>query len=46
VSVRNFKMSVAAIRKKHSLQDGGHVYLFFTSDLNNKAMLIVCEKIK
>ena len=46
VSVRNFKMSVAAIRKKHSLQDGGHVYLFFTNDLNNKAMVIVCEKIK
>ncbi len=46
VSIRNFKLSVAALRKKHSLLDGGHVYLFFTTDLHNKAVVIVCEKIK
>jgi hypothetical protein len=45
VSVRNFKSTVADLRKKHSLQDGGHVYMFFSTDLNNKAVVIVCEKI-
>lgn len=45
VSVRNFKSTVADLRKKYSLQDGGHVYMFFSTDLNNKAIVIVCEKI-
>ena len=45
VSVRNFKSTVVDLRKKHSLQDGGHVYMFFSTDLNNKAVVIVCEKI-
>ena len=45
VSTRNFKMSVAALRKKHHLQDGGSVYLFFTTDLEERPIVIVCEKI-
>lgn len=45
VSTRNFKMSVAALRKKHHLQDGGSVYLFFTTDLKERPIVIVCEKI-
>jgi len=38
-------MSVAALRKKHHLQDGGSVYLFFTTDLEERPIVIVCEKI-
>jgi hypothetical protein len=45
VSTRNFKMTVAALRKKHHLRDGGSVYLFFTTDLEERPIVIVCEKI-
>ena len=44
VSTRNFKMTVAALRKKHHLLDGGSVYLFFTTDLEEKPIVVVCEK--
>ena len=44
VSTRNFKMTVAALRKKHHLRDGGSVYLFFTTDLEERPIVIVCEK--
>ena len=44
VSTRNFKMTVADLRKKHHLQDGGSVYLFFTTDLEERPIVVVCEK--
>lgn len=44
VSTRNFKMNVAGLRKKHRLQDGGSVYLFFSTDLDQKPIVLVCEK--
>lgn len=45
VATRNFKLTVAEIRKKHLLKDGGALYMFFTTDLHNKAIVLVCEKI-
>src|SRR5690606_33590671 len=34
LTTRNFPHSVADLRKKHKIADGGDTYLFFTTDLN------------
>ncbi|KPM30392.1 Hypothetical protein I595_3553 [Croceitalea dokdonensis DOKDO 023] len=44
ISTRNFSETVAHIRKKFSIKDGGSHYLFFTTDVNNKAAVIHCKK--
>lgn len=44
ITVRNFSETVAAIRKKHNIKDGGAVYLFFTTDLNGRPIVIKCHK--
>ncbi len=44
ITSRNFPERVAAIRKKFKLKDGGDTYLFFTKDLNNKLMVLKCQK--
>jgi len=45
ITVRNFSETVAQIRKKTNLKDGGAIYLFFTTDINNKHIVLICEKI-
>ncbi|MEB3345907.1 class I SAM-dependent methyltransferase, partial [Aquimarina gracilis] len=45
ITIRNFPGSVAALRKKHKIKDGGEIYLFFTTDLNEKKIMIQCKKI-
>lgn len=44
ISVRNFPMSVAEIRKKSGLKEGGDQYLFGLTDVEGKYLLL-CEKI-
>ncbi|HEY9220948.1 MAG TPA: class I SAM-dependent methyltransferase [Lutibacter sp.] len=44
ITTRNFPETVVQIRKKTGLKDGGNQYLFFTTDLNNKLMVLICEK--
>jgi hypothetical protein len=44
ITTRNFPETVVQIRKKTGLKDGGNQYLFFTTDLNNKIMVLICEK--
>lgn len=44
ITTRNFPETVAQIRKKTGLKDGGNQYLFFTTDFNNKHLVIICEK--
>lgn len=44
ITTRNFKLSVDALRKKLSIKDGGEHYLFFTTDTNEKQVVVVCEK--
>lgn len=46
VTTRNFPESVQQIRKKLNLHDGGNDYLFFTTDLKQSKIVIVCSKIK
>ena len=45
VSTRNFPDSVEQIRKKWKILDGGELYCFFTTDLNNNKIVLLCSKI-
>ncbi|MBD1262772.1 class I SAM-dependent methyltransferase [Maribacter polysiphoniae] len=45
ITVRNFPESVATIRKKHKIKDGGKVYLFFTRLKNNQLAVIKTSKV-
>lgn len=44
VTTRNFPISVGDIRKKLKIKDGGNLYLFFTTDLNNSKIILICSK--
>lgn len=46
ITTRNFPASVAALRKKHKIKDGGDVYLFFTTNLDNKHIVIISNKVQ
>ncbi|WP_299755832.1 hypothetical protein [uncultured Pontibacter sp.] len=44
ITVRNFPDSVAEIRRKTGIKEGGHTYLFFTTDMHQKPVVLICEK--
>ncbi|MFT7033856.1 MAG: 16S rRNA G966 N2-methylase RsmD [Cyclobacteriaceae bacterium] len=44
ISTRNFPLSVQEIKKKLEIRDGGNIYIFATTLMNNKHVLIVCNK--
>jgi hypothetical protein len=45
ITTRNFPETVADLRKKTKLKDGGDVYLFATTLLDGKKVLLKCSKI-
>lgn len=45
ITTRNFPISVEEIRKRWKIKDGGNNYCFFTTDLNNDKIVLLCEKI-
>ncbi len=45
ITTRNFPETVAQIRKKTQLIDGGDQYLFFTTDITNNHIVIICKKV-
>src|SRR5690606_29032417 len=45
ISVRNFPETVAQIRQKWKINDGGDRYVFFTTDLNNEKIVVLGRKI-
>ncbi|MCC9137614.1 RsmD family RNA methyltransferase [Pontibacter silvestris] len=45
ITVRNFPDSVADIRKKTGIKEGGDYYLFFTTDMHQKPVVLHCQKI-
>ncbi len=45
VTTRNFPETVKQIRKKTGIKEGGENYLFFTTNLENKHIVIVCKKV-
>lgn len=44
ITVRNFPMSVAELRKRTKLKDGGETYLFATTLNNDRKVLIKCKR--
>lgn len=44
ITVRNFPESVASIRKKTGITEGGHIYLFATTLLDESPVAIICNK--
>ncbi|MEN9918644.1 MAG: hypothetical protein RL662_1080 [Bacteroidota bacterium] len=44
ITVRNYPMSVAEVRKHTKLKEGGDDYIFATTLLNDKKILILCKK--
>lgn len=45
ITTRNFPETVAQIRKKTKIKDGGNLYLFFTTDMYESHIVLVCEKV-
>ena len=45
VTTRNFPISVHEIRNKLNVKDGGTIYLFFTTNLNNEKIILICSRI-
>lgn len=45
ITTRNFPESVENLRKKHKIKPGGESYCFFTTNLNNKKIVLICQKI-
>lgn len=45
ITVRNFPESVADIRRKTGIREGGHTYLFFTTDMHQKPVVLICQKV-
>ena len=44
ITVRNFPMTVAELRKRLKLQDGGDTYIFATTVAGKGHQLFVCRK--
>ena len=45
ITIRNIPESVQQIRGKYRIKDGGNTYLFFTTNSDNKKIVIVCSKL-
>ncbi|MDO5980287.1 THUMP-like domain-containing protein [Flavivirga spongiicola] len=45
ITVRNFPETVQQIRKKFNVRDGGELYLFFTTDMDDNKIILVTSKL-
>ncbi|MEZ4779347.1 MAG: class I SAM-dependent methyltransferase [Flavobacteriaceae bacterium] len=45
ISIRNFPETVAQLRKKWKILEGGETYLFFTTLENKEKVVLKCEKV-
>lgn len=44
IATRNFPLSVAELRKRLKVKDGGDIYIFATTLADESHVLIICEK--
>lgn len=44
-TTRNFPLSVEEIKKKIKIKDGGTIFAFFTTNLNNEKIVLICTKL-
>lgn len=45
ITTRNFPLKVEELRKKWKIKDGGDIYIFFTTNINQEKIFIVCKKV-
>ena len=45
ITTRNFPETVQNIRKKFNIKDGGELYLFFTTDLDNNKVVLFSKRV-
>ena len=45
IATRNFPLSVAELRKRLKLKDGGDTYIFATTLSDESHVLLICEKL-
>ena len=45
ISTRNFPVKVYEIKKKYKIKDGGTTFVFFTTNIDNKKIALICTKI-
>ena len=45
ITTRNFPDSVAEVRHRTGIREGGDTYLFATTDLRGRLLVLVCEKV-
>lgn len=45
IATRNFPLSVAELRKRFKLKDGGDTYIFATTQSDESHVLFICEKV-
>jgi hypothetical protein len=45
ITTRNFPETVETLRKKWKIKEGGDLYCFFTTDKNNRKIVLLCKKI-
>ena len=46
IATRNFPLSVAELRKRLKLKEGGDIYIFATTLSDESHVLLICEKVK
>lgn len=44
-TTRNFPLSVEEIKKKFKIKDGGTIFAFFTTNLNDEKIVLICTKL-
>ncbi len=44
VTTRNFPLTVEELRKKWKIKDGGNIYAFFTTNIKNEKVVLICSK--
>ncbi len=44
ITTRNFPLTVEELRKRLKLKDGGNSYCFFTTNMNNEKIILICSK--
>jgi hypothetical protein len=45
VSIRNFPIKPEEIKKKYKITDGGTIFAFFTTNMNNEKIILLCTKL-
>ncbi|MEN2487340.1 class I SAM-dependent methyltransferase [Flavobacterium sp. B11] len=45
ITTRNFPETVESIRKKWKIKNGGNLYCFFTTDVKDNKIVLICTKI-